>query len=524
MDSSAYDDLLRDTRGLRREHAQAREAWLAKLPIPGKEGWLFELEILLKGLACFSNPRNHPGAARKTPVVAQDFREQLVVAREALARALALSRTLAGEGERAFVFQRYLESVLPDDTARARLVRGSGEQESPDDSLFVLRLGLTHLHEIASAMSRLERVPFRVFYATLALLQREVGQSSYFNPLSALEFRPEFDRVTHPELLNLMRAVPSDAARRLVALVFLALFRMLRYLDLLEASAAREEANDAAVAGVVYPILAVLRSDARALTTHLRAHAGPELALGFEQAIFRVNAAHIGERFGPLTSEARQLLELRSTLETLSAHLRLEMRRLFERSFPAPELAPSRTEVRVAAKELASDLRATLQNAAVFVGLALGVRLDERGVFADAASKRALSERLRRDVWMFAQIVRAFAEKGRTVAPQPDAWADGSSLAFVRDFIAYFRAMGFPLLRAADYPRVDAFTDALAKLEEDDLVDRTKLAAAVDEAERFHAFLAHLVEQIGQRGELQGVPFDRRAAAEALRRYLRERA
>jgi hypothetical protein len=32
----AYDDLLRDTRGLRREQAQAREAWLARLPVERK--------------------------------------------------------------------------------------------------------------------------------------------------------------------------------------------------------------------------------------------------------------------------------------------------------------------------------------------------------------------------------------------------------------------------------------------------------------------------------------------------------
>src|SRR5580700_8790967 len=104
----AYDDLLRETRGLRREHAQAREVWLTRLQVDRKVEHLFELEILLKGLACFANPRNHPGPPRRTAVVAQDFREHTVLVREGLGRAVQKSRLLLVERERAFVFQRYL--------------------------------------------------------------------------------------------------------------------------------------------------------------------------------------------------------------------------------------------------------------------------------------------------------------------------------------------------------------------------------------------------------------------------------
>lgn len=60
-----YADLLRDTRGLRKEQAAAREAWFAGLAWDRKEESLFELEMLLKGLVCFANPRNHPGPAKK---------------------------------------------------------------------------------------------------------------------------------------------------------------------------------------------------------------------------------------------------------------------------------------------------------------------------------------------------------------------------------------------------------------------------------------------------------------------------
>jgi hypothetical protein len=157
----------------------------------------------------------------------------------------------------------------------------------------------------------------------------------------------------------------------------------------------------------------------------------------------------------------------------------------------------------------------------MFLGRSLGARLDARGVFDDETARRTLSERLRRDVWMFAQIVRAFAVKARAVRTEGlEHWQAGSPLAFAREFMSYFRAMGYPLLRAADYPHVDAFLDALTNLRDADLLDPVRLDVAVQEAERFRAFLTELFDAIGRRDELASVPFDRRAAAEALKLYL----
>jgi hypothetical protein len=157
----------------------------------------------------------------------------------------------------------------------------------------------------------------------------------------------------------------------------------------------------------------------------------------------------------------------------------------------------------------------------MFLGRSLGARLDAQGVFDDETARRVLSERLRRDVWMFAQIVRAFALKARAVSPaRQNAWLGGSPLAFIREFMAYFRAMGYPLLRTADYPRVDAFLEAMVNLRDADLLDPTRLDICIDEAERFFGFLTELFDAIGRREELAGSAFDRRAAAEALKLYL----
>jgi hypothetical protein len=515
--SDAYADLLSGTRRLQREQRSAREAWLTTLTLDGRDELLFELEVLLKAAACFSNPRNHPGAPRRSAVVSHDFRPALQVFRDGLQRAIALARQLLGPLDRAFVFHRYLETVLPEDSARARLLAEGTAQATPAGSLITLRQGLTGSLEVIEGVLRVQRVPFRLFHALLSTVYREVDRSTYFNPLSALEFRPEFDRIKSAQVLDLIRSMPGVEAHRLVALTFLSLFRMLRYLSLLDRTA-REPALRRQQVGSAYLVLSVLRSDARALSDHLRHRAGALLAEGFERDLMKVRANDLRQRGPGLRAAGHHLIGIKSALEGIAGSLRLELRRAFQHDLPEP-LAQTGAEFRASLAVTIENLRPALQNSILFLGKSLGVSLQQDGVFDDQAARRETSERLRRDVWMFAQIVRAFSSKAQH-SPAEDGWAPLQGFQYVREFLAYFRAMGYPLLRAADYPRIDLFMAAMARLEDTDLVDPARLEDAIDECVAFHGFLTRLFEDISKRDELVGVGFDRRAAAGVLKLYL----
>lgn len=515
---NAYAELLRDTRGLRREQQQAREAWYARLAESKKEDSLFELEILLKGIACFANPRNHPGNVRRKTIVSLDFREHVALSRDGMARIVQLARTMLGDRDRAFVFQRYLETVLPEDNARTRLLNATMDQETPETSLVVLRHGFTNLIEVGSGLLRLTRLSFRLFYAHLATGMREVAQSAFFNPLSALEFRPEFDRIGSTQVLELIQGVPGEQAHRLVALTFLSLFRMLRYLRLVDNIAL--DHSDRRVGGRAYLVCAVLRSDARALSNYLRRRAGPLLAESYERDLFRVPAGDLEERYDDLHAEGRRLAGIKAALAGIAATLRLEMRRAFEHDLPPADAATPEHDLRLRLRLVTANLRPALQNAILFLGKSLGASLDEARVFDDHAVRRATSERLRRDVWMFAQIARAFASKARHAEPPLDSWTALPSFAFVREFLSYFRAMGYPILRSSDYGEVESFLAAMNGLADTDLLDSTRLLAAARECDAFFAYLTQLFEQISKREELAGVVFDRKDAARSLKMYL----
>ena len=512
----AYANLLRDTRGMRRDHAGARERWYAQLPWEHKEESLFELEMLLKGFACFGNARNHPGPPRRVPDVAHDFREELRIMRDALTQTGDQLRDLLGDRERAYVFSRYLETVLPEDRERTRLVHDQLAQDTPEAALMVLRSSFGGYLELAEGLLRLNRIPHRLYNALQSTVTREVGRNAFFNPLVALEFRPEFDRIRAPEVLEALHAIESEATHRMVSLTMLTLFRALRYVALVE-----RYASEPATARRSYLILSVLRSDVRALTRFLFRQAADIMADGLERELMETSASDIRAGHDTWTRRAGALLSLRRTLETIANTLRIEVRKTFERELPAPADAPADALLGPMLVQASASLRATLHHAVLNLCLELSPSSTLPELGSDDAGRRAASVRLRRDVWMFKQVLRAFLAKASASSQGGlDHWGSAASFMYVREFLNHFRAIGYQLVRRSDYERLDHFISAIDSLRDADLLDEQQMEAAVGECRAFFDYLGRLLGQISRREELRDTPFDKQTAADTLRVYL----
>ncbi|MBZ0118326.1 MAG: hypothetical protein K8H88_15090 [Sandaracinaceae bacterium] len=514
-DRDVYANLLRDTRAMRRDQSTARDSWFAALAWDQKEHTLFELEMLLKGVVCFGNPANHPGPPRQTAAVAHDFREELRILRDAFDRVNDLVRQLLGDRERAYTFSRYLETVLPEDTARGRLIQEQLTQDTPEESLFVLRNAFGAFSELAEALLKAQRVGHRPYVSLHGIVTREVGRNVYFNPLMALEFRPEFDRIRSAEVLEALDNVKSETAHRVLALAMLTFFRGLRYVDLVD-----EYAAEPGSARRAYVILSVLRSDLRTLTRYLARRAGDAIADGLERDLMAIPAVEIASSRSELEAEARYLSAIRNTLESVASALRTEVRRVFGQELPPLTRPVGAADLSPQLVLAAATIRAALHHGVEAVCRSLAPQAPSPMLALDHLARRAAAERLRREVWMFMQILRAFAAKASAADPSSDRWAGAASFQFVRDFLNHFRAIGYQLVRANDYPRLDEFLSALEGLRDVDLIERDRLAAAVDESQRFYKFLEVLFLGIGQRAELSGVAFDRKTAVEALKIYL----
>jgi len=513
-DRDVYANLLRDTRELRRDQASARDVWYATLAWDRKEESLFELEMLLKGVACFGNPRNHPGQVGAKNAVAQDFQAQLRVMRDASYRVVQLTRSLLGEKEQEYRFSRYLETVLPEDAARGKLIQEQLSQDTPEDALLVLRNSFGHFLDLADGVLRLGRTSHRLYAAYHGVVVREIGRNAFFNPLVQLEFRPEFDRIKHAEVLDVLHGMRTESAHRVLALVFLTLFRCLRYAQMLEAYGPEPIAVRRC-----YVVLAVLRSDLRALTRYLSRGAAIAIADGLERDMMAVPASDIGSRYADLSAEARALISLRGMLESVSSGLRIEVRRVFSREVAAPEAQVNDKELGAQMMLASATIRASLEHALRVLCLEIRPDLSLHSL-DDLAARRAASERLRRDIWIFQQVLRAFLALAEQGPRGSDTWAGAGGLQFVRDFLQHFRAIGYQLVRTNDYPRLNPYLESLEELRDVDLLEPTRLARVADESRGFAQFLGDLFERVGQRTELHGVPFDRQTAGEVLKIYL----
>lgn len=500
---------------MRREHASARESWFAALSVGGKEDALFELEMLLKGFACFGNERNQPGPPQRAPAVARDFHEELRVIRDALDQSISQIRLLLGQKDRAYVFSRYLESVLPEDTERTKLIKEQLSQDTPEEALFMMRNAFGSYVEMADGMLRLGRIPHRLYSALLGTITREIGRNAYFNPLTTLEFRSEFDRIRNVEVLEALQSIDRDSVHRVATLALLTLFRGLEYLGLVE-----KYAKKPTTARRAYVILAVLRSDLRAMSRFLTGRAGDVLAGGLELEILEVPATELAAKHAALAKRAKELEALRRAFENVAHGLTMDVRTVFERELPPAESALPEEDLGIRLRDGVFSLRGSLQHAIRAICRELRPSRPAPSLGESRAERLLASERLRRDIWMFRLVLRAFLAKSCAAEADENLWAAHASFRFVHEFLGHFRAIGYQLVRRGTYERVDAFLAALDALKTADLLSPERLAVAIDECAGFDRHLGELFGTISEREELAGCVFDKKSAADVLRVYL----
>jgi hypothetical protein len=507
-----YTELIEESRWLDREQALKRMTWFEDLEKEDKHKLLFEFEMMLKGLVCFGNPVNHPGARKKDePAVSRDFKNELGIARMITLRAIDTGRELLEGKENSVAFRRYRDSIIARDTARSALAR----QDAPEQSLASLIYGLKSLLNVFNEALDSYSVSFRAFYSTIRAAEREIRHSTYFVPLPALEFRVEFDEISPLEMLTTIRGIKSDPARKVTSLVFLSITRLLKYIDSL--SQVRDGDSDP---NTLFGWLSAMRSDARALSVFLRRNAPSWFSAGFGEQFDKLSPAALSERFSDLEDDFAALKSLKELLVSIGEQLRLEQRGMFEQRLPSIGSADDLQSVAKSAEAASFPMRAFLQNAMVLLAAEFDPSLDGSAIFADFASAEARSERLRRDVWMFQQVLRAFIEKTVTSTKAADKWSGKNTFHFVREFVRYFRSMGYQLLRYSDYGQLDKFIHLMDRLKGGDVLEVQRFENVVSSCEDFLAFLDKTFDAVSQRQELKDAPFDRKEAARTLKLFL----
>ena len=474
-----FFELMRDSQRVRAVYLAERERWIRGLPISGREEILFELEMLLRGVDRFFNLRNLVGEG--TPPPDRDWREELKGARDAIHRATHLARRLIAQPhEQALLFRSFVEGTLADDRARARLGAELREQRTPEESLFLLRSGLSAQQNILDHLLRLENAPQGLFLDVGRALQHELFVSRYFCPPQPLEFRGEYDRVGSVRLLEALRGQADEKKRKAFALALLAAFRSLRSLRYVPAPPAPHSRR-------VLVILALVRSELTALVGYL------------ENDLPRLLATPEG--VGTAAAAGREASQrIRDVLDEVPPLLAQPLTDRGQLDFQRDRLVEATKEAIGA------------------IAQALDPQLGTKALFEDEQARLELSERLRRDLWVFRELCRATAE----ILDRPQAKAEEAEP--LRVYAVEFRDVGYQLLRHSDRELFDRFLDLLEGWSgysgESSAVRMQRLR---NDCRRFAEILDRALELVGKRQELQRNPIDEPTYKEALALALQAR-
>jgi len=467
---------MRDSQRARAAHLAERERWIRTLEISGREEVLFELDMLLRGIDCFFNLRNLFGEMQPAPD--RDFREELKAARDATHRAAHLTRRLiVQKQEQALLFRSFVEATLADDRARARLGTELREQRTPEESLFLLRSGLSAHQGIIDHLLRVESTPQQIFMDVGRVLRHELFVSPYFCPPAPLEFRGEYDRVGSVKALEALRQSRDEKRRRAFALALLAAFRSLRALRYVPPPPIPHTRR-------VLVVLALVRSELCALIGYLETEL-PRLVATVEG---------VGSAAAPARAAAASL---RSALQRVR-----------------PLLTEPITD-RAQIDEHRDQLASAAKDAIGAIAGALDARLSRKALFDSGEERIEGSQRLRFDLCVFREICRTAAEQ------LASARADASMVKPVRRFSMEFRDVGYQLLRHSDRELFDRFLD-LVQLWGTDALENTpdRVQRMAEDCRRFSEVLDRMLENVHKRAELKGYPLDERGVREALARRL----
>jgi len=467
-----YVQLMRDSQprpGLLAE----RERWLRSVRVEGREERLFEFELLLRGIERYFQAHNLPLDAEVRPVVTRDFGEELRDVRDTLEQAIRLARRLLDPGhEQKMVFRHYLGSQAVDDRVRRALLEDEVEQETPQESLFLIAQSFESLRVVVDHLLEVETVGYRVFHEVGSLAVRAILQNRYFRPFRPLEFCLEFDRIRSVPVLDALRLLP-DPERQLFTTAFLGLFRLLHSLAYLRPAADRPSDRRVRV------LLALLRSEALTLAGYLRSEVAP-------------NTATRSWQHAALRTSRDMVQRTRSISRSLAA-----------------EGGADEATLATAVKDFAGLFEGAV------VGLARAVEARGAGEgYGRLVSPTLMAQRLRNDLWVSGQLAR---EAAAALAGPGEA---GPALDALLRFQEYFQDGSYQLLRYGDVEGVDRFLAILAEATQAPVgpVARARLA---EDCTLFADAAEALFVLVGRRADVAGRRFDRSHAEAVLDRFRR---
>jgi hypothetical protein len=435
------------------------QQWLAAIAAEQKSEALFELEMWIRCFDRFFRVKNHPLSEQETrEVVRRDFGEEMRIVRSVGLRLSQLCADLLSvERVDSLNFTQYVESALRRDDSAITLAEHLTAQLTPEDSLAFLMESLADLRPVMDGLTQLHAVNFQTFTSVGKLINRELQRCRFIAPLLGQKFKPQYDRIQHPEITAIIKSIRSQSLRQDLAQVFLEAFRLLRYLRFIGADL---EADRSLKRSLL--IFALINAEANSLLDFIdrRVLTSPDL-----------------------TGEPHEIID------GCSYALKMDLNKVFGRELVGFVHLRQAPPIYAKVENSHGLLRNCVQQTVIGIANAFDPSVKGAHIFGDFQTLLDQSCRLRADLWRLICYVRHFEarpEKGR--------------VGRLIDELASFRDGSMKFLMFRDW-------DQLEVLHEEVIAARSE-ADLQKVLHRFLTYLETLLGQVNLRAVLAEHPFD----------------
>lgn len=483
---------------------EAKRDWIRSIVVDDADAILFRFDVLLKALDRFFNVSNHPPRRNGEVSIGDNLINEVGIADRVLRELIRLAQSVLDETDTsALMFRSYVEGQLISDHERDAVYSRSRQQETPEESFYLLQVGLCNLAQLTAGLRRADTVELPVFRALGHQYASLLWRNRYFNPLRTRTFNALYDRVENPLLSSAVHAASSEPLRRGIGFVILAFNRYLKILRWIHPDApSREALHD------TLPVLALLNSEYRSLQPYI------------ERSLPR----HLLPS-GPQTEDEGEFVE---RLDAVAFQLSFECRKTFEQILVDFSTTQAVGKLQMMLETVQGVLVTFLQQSVVQLVQVVLPDVEGRDLYVDFVSRHAQSVRLREELWIFERIVAevrgCLAGDATVFARRPDASSKLSAFRTLSGYVDLFEHSSLHLVRRADLEAFEQFFRRLRSVRDDEelLASRNRSLELARDFEHFRIFLETTRGLVDNRADLQAVPLDEEHAAAVASRILDE--
>jgi len=431
-----------------------------------------EMDALLKALDRFFITENLP--ASRYSLSSKDMRFELETAKNGILRVLSILEAIIPETNRnAYWFQKFAENKLLDNRKRDRMRAGMYKQDTPEKSIYVLYDTFINLKSLSIDILRNQDILFMSFKNFGDIVSKEIRENRYFNPFLQ-EVNPDFDFISNEEITRLVRNIESKETKKAVSILFLHMFRLLRFLKTMD----HRSLNMVAIHCSLL-LFSLLKSECDAFRNYI-------------------------EKFIPKTGDK----DLEMLAQSLSYQIGMESKRVFQQELKDIGDRKSTIQMRGRIESSRGILKNLVEHATIQLARHWNPELKGDEVFDVFITKTAQSLKLREDTHVLNRLVSESIKASDELRP--------GVFSMLMNYMEYFENFTFKLLRFSDYEQFSALFNTIR----DGYQSGENIKELMDTCHQFNIYLDTTLGQISQRADLEGRPMDVDKAEDIVKQYL----